>query len=80
MELTYFSKLILRVVIIKEGNEWKNAFKTKFGLYEWLLMSFVLTNSLSTFVRLMNHVLRDFVGRFAILYLNDILIYNRSLD
>jgi hypothetical protein len=67
-------------VPIKSTDVWKIVFKSKEGLFECLVMPFGLTNAPTTFMTLMDDVLTPFTNYFVLLYLDNILIFNRTWE
>lgn len=78
-----YTKIDLRsayhLVRIAEGDEWKTAFRTRYGSYEWLVMPEGLTNAPAAFQRFVNSVFADMLDICVIVYLDDILIYSEDL-
>ena len=79
-----FTKLDLKsaynLVRIKEGDEFKTAFRTRYGHFEYLVMPFGLKNAPATFQHFINDVLSDYLDDFVISYIDDILIFSNSLE
>src|SRR5438046_2884552 len=77
-----FSKIDLRNayhrIRIREGDEWKTAFRTRYSHFEYLVVPFGLTNAPATFQAYINNALQGLVDDFCVVYLNDILIFSKS--
>ncbi len=78
----WFTKLDVSAAFYKiriaEGDEWKTAFRTRYGLFEWLVTPFGLANAPSTFQKYINWALREYLDEFCSAYVDDVLIYTNS--
>jgi hypothetical protein len=63
---------------VRECDIPKTAFISRYGLYEFTVMSFGLTNALAYFMYTMNKVFMEYLDKFAVLFVDDILVYSRS--
>ena len=76
-----FTKLdlyrVYNLIRIKKGEEWKIAFRYRYGHFEYQVILFGLTNILVTCIRIMNNILRDYLDKIYIIYLDNILVYSK---
>ncbi|CAO3619736.1 unnamed protein product [Cunninghamella blakesleeana] len=83
-DATVFSKIDLRgaynLVRIKPGDEWKTAFRTRYGHFEYNVMPFGLSNAPAVFQHMINDIFKDMLDRFVIAYLDDILVYSPNQE
>ena len=80
----YFTKLDIQWgynnIRIKDGDQWKGAFKTKLGLFEPTVMFFGMCNSPTTFQKMMDEIFKDEIHEaWVIIYMDDILVFTKDL-
>ena len=80
----FFSKIDLRTgfyqIPMAEADAHKTAFVTRYGLYEWVVLPMGLTNAPATFMHLMNGTFREYLDKFVLAFLDDILVYSKTIE
>ncbi|GBG68187.1 hypothetical protein CBR_g2740 [Chara braunii] len=80
----YYTKIDLKSgyhqIAIRPEDQHKTAFQTRYGLYEFVVMPFGLCNASGTFQHAMNRIFHDYLDKFVVVYLDDILIFSRSVE
>ncbi|KAH0604053.1 uncharacterized protein H6S33_007084 [Morchella sextelata] len=80
----FFTKLDLKngynLIRIAAGEEWKTAFRTKYGHFEYRVMPFGLTNAPASFQVMVNTIFKDLLDQGVVVYLDDILIYSKTRE
>ena len=66
------------LIRVREEDVWKTAFSTRFGHYETLVMPFGLTNAPSVLQQMLNTLFKDYIGKFVLIYLDDIIIFSED--
>jgi hypothetical protein len=78
-----FTKIDLKdgfnLLRIAKGDEWKTAFRTRYGSYQYNVMPFGLCNAPSSFQAMINEILHDLLDQGVVVYIDDILIYTESM-
>src|SRR5207237_6069155 len=81
---TVFTKLNIKngyyLLRMAKGEEWKTAFRCRYGLYEYTVMPFVLCNAPATFQSMIKDIFRDVLDEGVIAYMDDILIYSETIE
>ncbi|KAH9258762.1 hypothetical protein BASA81_002826 [Batrachochytrium salamandrivorans] len=78
--LPWTCEVLYNLLRIKEGDESKTSFITKYGQFEFLVMPFGLANAPAQFQRMMNSLFRDVIGKHVLVYLDDIVIYSDNYE